>query len=128
MRPLIVISDRDNVATALEALDVGQRIDIDGVVLTLGEAVAAGHKVALVRIPVGTPVVKYGSAIGVATTDIEAGTHVHTHNVASTRGRGDLQAVAPVDPQARLAEPVDDGAEPPLAATSPPFGADRGRS
>jgi altronate dehydratase small subunit len=35
---------------------------------------------------------KYGSVIGTAIADIEAGSHVHTHNVASTRGRGDLAA------------------------------------
>jgi hypothetical protein len=38
----------------------------------------------------GEVVVKYGSAIGTASADISAGAHVHTHNVASTRGRGDL--------------------------------------
>jgi hypothetical protein len=34
--------------------------------------------------------VKYGSPIGHASSDIAAGAHVHTHNVASDRGRGDL--------------------------------------
>ena len=41
-------------------------------------------------IAVGEPVIKYGSPIGIATSDIQPGAHVHTHNVASTRGRGDL--------------------------------------
>jgi hypothetical protein len=36
--------------------------------------------------------VKYGSAIGHASCDIASGTHVHTHNVVSDRGRGDLAA------------------------------------
>ena len=35
-------------------------------------------------------VIKYGSPIGVATATIPPGAHVHTHNVASARGRGDL--------------------------------------
>jgi hypothetical protein len=35
-------------------------------------------------------VIKYGSPIGSASQAIAAGAHVHTHNVASTRGRGDL--------------------------------------
>jgi SAF domain len=34
-------------------------------------------------------VVKYGNPIGTATSEIAAGAHVHVHNVASTRGRGD---------------------------------------
>ena len=37
---------------------------------------------------------------------IAAGAHVHTHNVASTRGRGDLGSPeVPAEP--RLAEPPD---------------------
>lgn len=111
---LIVISPRDNVATALETLEPGQRVGVEGVRLTIAQQVPSGHKVALVRIPAGAPIVKYGSAIGVATTDIEPGAHVHTHNVASTRGRGDLHAVLS-DPDARLAEPADGFAEPPQA-------------
>jgi predicted RecA/RadA family phage recombinase len=47
---------------------------------------------ALVEIASGDVVVKYGSAIGIATADIAAGAHVHTHNVASERGRGDTSA------------------------------------
>jgi len=38
----------------------------------------------------GEPVIKYGSPIGLATVEIAEGQHVHVHNVASTRGRGDL--------------------------------------
>ena len=34
--------------------------------------------------------IKYGSPIGTASAVIAAGAHVHTHNVASSRGRGDL--------------------------------------
>jgi hypothetical protein len=51
--------------------------------------------------------VKYGSSIGTATADIPAGAHVHTQNVASTRGRGDL-ASPQVAALPRLAEPPDD--------------------
>jgi hypothetical protein len=74
------------------------------------EPIAPGHKIALRRIAAGEPVIKYGSPIGTASRDILAGTHVHTHNVVSSRGRGDLDVQA-TGPQARLAEPPDD---PPL--------------
>ena len=40
-----------------------------------------GHKYALTNIKSGENVIKYGSPIGHATCDIEAGEHVHTHNV-----------------------------------------------
>ena len=90
MNAVLVISDRDNVATALEALDAGREIRLGAHTLVVGEPVPRGHKIALRPIAVGEAVVKYGSPIGAATADIAAGSHVHTHNVASNRGRGDL--------------------------------------
>jgi altronate hydrolase len=92
MSAVIVITTRDNVATALEPLAAGRTIDAGGVVITVRESIASGHKIALTHIPAGAQVVKYGSPIGTATSDIDAGAHVHTHNVASGRGRGDLPA------------------------------------
>jgi altronate dehydratase len=92
MTAAIVISALDNVATALEALESGQTIQAGESTITVSEAIPRGHKVALRAIPSGDIVVKYGSAIGHATADIAAGTHVHTHNVSSDRGRGDLAA------------------------------------
>src|SRR5262245_27097508 len=106
MKAALVISDRDNVATALQPLDEGRVIDIGGVSVTVREAIPSGHKVALRAIAAGEPVIKYGSPIGRATADIAPGAHVHTHNVASGRGRGDLEdPVTQAEP--RLAEPPD---------------------
>ena len=134
MKAALVISDRDNVATALEPLEPGRRLDIGGLSLTTIEAIAAGHKVALRPIAAGEAVVKYGSPIGLASADIAAGSHVHTHNLSSSRGRGDLESTgAPSEP--RLAEPPDDpsgrpagtsGAPPTLAAGQAPAATDRG--
>jgi altronate dehydratase len=107
---VLVITDRDNVATALEALDAGRSIQVGAQMLRTCEAIPAGHKVALVDIAAGQPVVKYGSPIGLAIALIHQGSHVHTHNVASSRGRGDLQAApASPDPGVRLAEPAETG-------------------
>ena len=92
MKAVIVISDRDNVATALQPLQAGQTVDAGGDAVTVIEPIASGHKVALRRINVGEPVIKYGSPIGTATVVIEPGAHVHTQNVASSRGRGDRMA------------------------------------
>jgi altronate dehydratase len=88
---VLVISERDNVATALEALGAGRELQLGTGVLRVAEAIPRGHKIALCAIPTGKAVVKYGSPIGRASADIAAGTHVHTHNVASDRGRGDLR-------------------------------------
>ena len=89
----IVVNAGDNVATALESIDAGQTVDAGAVRLTAVDAIPRGHKIALCDIAAGAVVVKYGSPIGTASSPIAAGAHVHTHNVASTRGRGDLQAV-----------------------------------
>jgi len=44
-----------------------------------------GHKFALTKIPSGGSVIKYGEIIGQATQPIQAGDHVHLHNVQSLR-------------------------------------------
>ena len=111
MNPVIVISANDNVATALEALDAGRVFKHEGLSITVLEAIPRGHKVALAVISAGAAVMKYGSSIGVATRDILPGAHVHTHNVSSARGRGDL-AAAPHAQDGRIAEPSDDRSNP----------------
>jgi altronate hydrolase len=90
VKAALVISDRDNVATALVPLEAGRELELGDLAVTTIEPIASGHKVALRTIRAGEAVVKYGSPIGVATMEIAAGAHVHTHNVASGRGRGDL--------------------------------------
>ena len=104
MKPALVISERDNVATALETLEAGRTVTLGTVAVTLSERIPHGHKLALLPIMSGQPVVKYGSPIGLATRDIAAGAHVHVHNLASSRGRGDLDGALP---EPRLAEPSD---------------------
>ena len=90
MNAVLVISARDNVATALEALESGRALQLGAQTLLVAEAIPRGHKIALRAIRAGDAVVKYGSPIGHASADIAPGMHVHTHNVASARGRGDL--------------------------------------
>jgi len=73
----IRLDETDNVATAVRPLEIGE--DVLGT--TACERVGRGHKIALCTIKAGEPVTKYGQFIGTASTDIAAGTHVHTHNV-----------------------------------------------
>lgn len=91
MKLVLVISQDDNVAVALEPVAAGETIAAGGRQLIARDPIPAGHKIALVAIGVSEPVVKYGSPIGLATAPIAAGEHVHVHNLASTRGRGDLR-------------------------------------
>ncbi|MEK7361399.1 MAG: UxaA family hydrolase, partial [Pseudomonadota bacterium] len=44
--------------------------------------VPAGHKIAVREIKSGSPVRRYNQIIGFATRDIQAGEHVHVHNIA----------------------------------------------
>ena len=111
MNPVIVISDADNVATALEALDAG-RVLAEAGSLTVREPIPRGHKIALRTIAAGAEVMKYGSPIGLATADIPAGAHVHTHNVSSARGRGDLGPRSSIGTDGRIAEPPDEKGNP----------------
>jgi SAF domain len=108
---VLVISERDNVGTALEPLEAGCTIRMAAGALTLVDAIPRGHKVALRAIAAGDGIVKYGSAIGTATAAIPAGAHVHTHNLASARGRGDLgtavRSQSDATVLARIAEPPD---------------------
>jgi altronate dehydratase len=50
--------------------------------LTVRQLIPGGHKLALVDIPQGTAIRRYGQIIGFATQPITAGDHVHTHNLA----------------------------------------------
>ena len=80
MRSLLQIHPGDNVYVALRPLRAGELLEG----LTLAADVPAGHKIARAAIAAGTPVIKYGHAIGAAKSDIAPGEHVHVHNLAST--------------------------------------------
>ncbi len=87
---ILRIDPRDTVAVSLGVLTQGQQITVGNVVTEVQQDIPFGHKVALVNMAAGQWVIKYGERIGVASTDIKVGEHVHTHNLESSRGRGDL--------------------------------------
>uniref|UniRef100_A4WP83 Altronate dehydratase n=1 Tax=Cereibacter sphaeroides (strain ATCC 17025 / ATH 2.4.3) TaxID=349102 RepID=A4WP83_CERS5 len=72
------LSPADTVGIALRALPSGE----EALGVTLRADVPLGHKFAVVAMPAGTAVVKYGQVMGVATADIAPGDHVHSHNCA----------------------------------------------
>ena len=89
------VNDKDNVATIFaEQVQGGDAIQvrdkkgetIEGKAL---EAIPYGHKLALQDIAKGQIIVKYGEEIGMASSDIQKGEHVHIHNLESMRARGD---------------------------------------
>jgi altronate hydrolase len=96
--PLIRLHANDNVLIARSALSLGQESPEHGI--RVRAQVPAGHKIAARRIAAGEPVKKYDTVIGAAQRDIEAGEHVHSHNVELTdfdRDPGFCEDVRPVD-------------------------------
>lgn len=71
----------DTIAVARVPIPAGAELRIGGVRLVTREAIPAGHKVAVRTIRAGEMVLRYGQAIGRASRTIEAGQHVHTHNL-----------------------------------------------
>lgn len=73
------IHPADSVAVALRPLVPGEEV--------LGVRIAApvpqGHKLALVDLPAGAMVTKYGQQIGRSSAAIAAGEHVHSHNLVT---------------------------------------------
>ncbi|PFG42034.1 altronate hydrolase [Isoptericola jiangsuensis] len=90
MTDLLVLRDGDDVAVATRDLAPGDQVATpDGVVVTAQGHVPRGHKIALADVAAGAPVRKYGQVIGVATTHVGVGEHVHGHNLAFDPGERD---------------------------------------
>lgn len=84
----------DSVGVATEDLDPGSsatgryRDEADGdtaPAVEVVDAVPLGHKIALTDLAEGDKVIEYGVEIGVATTAVTVGQHVHTHNLKGQR-------------------------------------------
>ena len=94
MRNAMIIDAKDNVAVAIEPIAKGDdAVYVCGgreVSLPALEDITIYHKLATRDIAKVEPVVKYGEHIGVASSDIKAGEHVHVHNVEGHRE--DLEA------------------------------------
>ena len=89
-RNAMIIDAKDTVAVAIEPVQKGQTLcwlDTAGKPheLTALTDIPIYHKFAIVDMPKGSEVVKYGEHIGLAACDIKAGEHVHVHNVENHR-------------------------------------------
>lgn len=88
----LLISQNDNVGTALNQISQGNSVSLDSESGTTSKLIAIediplGHKIAIESIPEGKHIIKYGEKIGIATNNIRVGAHVHIHNVESLRGK-----------------------------------------
>lgn len=89
-----MLSEADNVATAIEDIDAGTEVPVrlgkEVKKINALERIPFGFKMAVADISKGARVVKYGESIGIASSDIKKGQLVHVHNLEGARGRGDL--------------------------------------
>lgn len=76
---VIRLNPLDNVLIARQALPAGLSLEADAI--TVRQAIPSGHKVATQHLEPGQPLRRYGQIIGFASQVIEAGDHVHVHNV-----------------------------------------------
>ena len=89
----VVINPKDNVATVVDDLSANKIIHFlvgqSEQSVQLLQDIPLGHKVAIQEIRIGEEILKYAESIGVATTLILPGQHVHVHNMETQRGRKD---------------------------------------
>jgi hypothetical protein len=76
----VAVRDVDAGTVQYASLDAATRHEIEVL-----EPIKLGHKVALVAITEGSPVIEYGQQIGVAKADIAVGALVHVNNIRSAR-------------------------------------------
>lgn len=78
---VLLLNPQDNVIIALDTLTPGVNVTVEGVQVRVVDAIPKGHKMAILPISPGKPVVKYGDQIGLSKVEIDVGQHVHVHNV-----------------------------------------------
>ena len=89
MKDFIRINPADNVAVAINPLTKGMTVAVDGMDITLRSDIPAGHKFALIEIPEGKDVIKYGFPIGHTRHDVKQGEYLD-HEDIKTNLKGTL--------------------------------------
>jgi len=93
-QPFLQLAAADNVAVALRTLKPGEVFALpaaqgsdkgsDTREIVIAARIMKGHKLAIADLRAGARVLKYAQLIGLASEDIKAGEHVHTHNLSFT--------------------------------------------
>jgi len=85
----LLLAAGDQVAIVLESVSANDNVDVrdqgNTIRLIASESIQRFHKIALVDLLVGDPVVRDGYVIGVVTRAVHAGEWVHIHNLKSQR-------------------------------------------
>ena len=83
MLDILHLHPADNLCIAVRDLEKGTRLKAGGHTVELDGIVRMGHKIALIPIAKGEPIVRYGQTIGFASQPIEPGNWIHVHNVSA---------------------------------------------
>lgn len=82
----LLVNPKDSVVTVMEEIPEASTVcyEADGKLneLTAGEKIKKYHKIAIIDIPKGQSVIRYGENIGHTLSDIKKGDWVHTHNLS----------------------------------------------
>ncbi|RAQ94276.1 UxaA family hydrolase [Thermogemmatispora tikiterensis] len=91
----LIHNEGDHVAVAVQDVQPGRHLAVymdseREITISVLEAIPLGHKVALSDLDEGQVVIEYGLPIGLARRPIQAGQHVHTHNIRSARWQNSI--------------------------------------
>ncbi|CAB3809751.1 UxaA family hydrolase [Paraburkholderia fynbosensis] len=100
----LLLHEEDNVAVALTGGSAGEKVAVGERLFTLADDVPSGHKIAVKDILAGAAVIKFGQLIGVATSNILQGQHVHVQNLTV----GDEPHVLAVVASTAVVSPTED--------------------
>jgi altronate hydrolase len=107
MSRVLILNPADDIAVALDDVATGETPEgLDG---PARADIAQGHKIARHAVPEGGIVRRYGQVIGRAKTAIEAGDHVHVHNLAMAEDGREAEVGADVHPPVPLTDATFQG-------------------
>ena len=119
IQDVVRLDATDPVGLAGAVLQAGAVVELDGLRVTVRDPIPRGHKLALVDLPAGTEVRKYGQPIGIAQRDIAAGEHVHDHNLRSLSRAGASPLAVEVGSAAVALGPATAAASGPATPAAP---------
>jgi len=75
---IIKLNEKDNIGIAPMSIPKNTNVNYD---VVTKDDIPFGHKISLLEIKKGSFIYRYGQIIGIASIDISAGEHVHSHNL-----------------------------------------------
>ena len=85
---IIKLNEKDNIGIA--PMNIPRNVQLNIGIKTKTD-IPYGHKISLVKIKTGEFILRYGQKIGVALVDIDAGEHVHSHNLSFSEFKRDYK-------------------------------------